>query len=87
MYNGYTVNIGKLCPTGWHVPTHVEWDALKTFLGGTSVAGGKMKEKGTTHWQSPNSGTTNGSGFTALPGGTCSDPNSDFWKLGIAGYF
>jgi uncharacterized protein (TIGR02145 family) len=69
LYNWYTVNTGMLCPTGWHLPTDAEWTALSDFLGGVSVAGGKMKETGYEHWASPNSGATNESGFTALPGG------------------
>jgi uncharacterized protein (TIGR02145 family) len=70
LYNWYSVNTGILCPTGWHVPTDDEWTTLTDYLGGESVAGGKLKETGTTHWQSPNTGATNESGFTALPGGT-----------------
>jgi uncharacterized protein (TIGR02145 family) len=66
-YNWYAVNTGKICPTGWHVPSETEWTALSTFLGGTDVAGGKLKETGTTHWQDPNVGATNETGFTALP--------------------
>ena len=59
----------KLAPTGYHVPTDTEWTTLTTCLGGESVAGGKMKETGTAHWQSPNTDATNSSGFTGLPGG------------------
>lgn len=63
-------NGGKnVCPTGWHVANHDEWNTLITFLGGETVAGGKLKETGTIHWLSPNTGSTNETGFTALPGG------------------
>ncbi|MBI5010148.1 MAG: fibrobacter succinogenes major paralogous domain-containing protein, partial [Bacteroidia bacterium] len=69
LYNWYAVNTGKLCPIGWHVPSDDEWTLLTTFRGGYSVAGGKLKETGTLHWTSPNTGATNETGFTALPGG------------------
>jgi uncharacterized protein (TIGR02145 family) len=69
LYNWYTVNTGNLCPTGWHVPTDEENTTLITFAGGESVAGGKLKEKGTTHWLDPNSQGTDDFGFTALPAG------------------
>ena len=70
MYNWYAVNTGKLAPMGWHVPTDEEWTILTTFLGGEeTVAGGKLKEIGTTLWRDPNTGATNESGFTAVPGG------------------
>jgi uncharacterized protein (TIGR02145 family) len=58
-----------VCPAGWHLPSDAEWTELTTYLGGVSVAGGKLKETGTAHWTSPNTGATNETGFTALPGG------------------
>jgi len=69
LYNWFTINTNKLCPTGWHVPTDTEWTTLTTYLGGFSIAGGKLKETDTIHWQSPNMGATNESGFTALSSG------------------
>ncbi len=69
LYDWYAGKTGKLCPSGWHVPADSEWNILMTFLGGDSIAGGKLKEAGTSHWYSPNAGATNESGFTALPGG------------------
>ncbi len=69
LYNWYTVNTGKLAPKGWHVPSAIEWFELCNYLGGSSVAGGKLKETGILHWASPNTGATNDYGFTALPGG------------------
>ena len=70
LYNWYAVNDSRnLAPEGWHVPTGDEWRTLVDYLGGKDVAGGKLKEEGTTHWDSPNTGATNETGFTALPGG------------------
>ena len=62
-----------VCPTDWHVPTDAEWTELGDFLGGDNVAGGKLKSTGTDLWQSPNTGATNESGFTALPAGEYDD--------------
>jgi uncharacterized protein (TIGR02145 family) len=61
--------IQGVCPVGWHLPSNAEWTELIDYLGGASVAGGKLKETGTDHWSNPNTGATNESGFTALPGG------------------
>jgi uncharacterized protein (TIGR02145 family) len=58
-----------LCPLGWHVPTDADWTTLITNLGGVTVAGGRMKETGNTHWMLPNTSATNTSGFSGLPGG------------------
>ena len=88
LYNWYTVNTGKLCPIGWHVPTKSEWTTLADYLGGESEAGSKMKETGNIHWISPLTIATNTSGFTALPGGYRSSDgsfnfigyNGDWWS-------
>ena len=64
-----TQSSDSLCPVGWHVPTDAEWTTLVNYLGGESVAGSKMKSTGTTYWDSPNTGATNESGFSGLPGG------------------
>ena len=87
LYNWYAVNTGKLCPSGWHVPSDAEWTTLVNYLGGEDVAGGKLKETGTTHWQSPNNGATNSSGFTALPGGYRLSSTGGFAFLSILGYW
>jgi uncharacterized protein (TIGR02145 family) len=58
-----------VCPTGWHIPTDAELTTLSISLGGENVAGGKLKETGTTNWTSPNKDATNLSGFTGIPGG------------------
>lgn len=70
LYNWYAVNDGrKLCPDGWKVPSHEDWVVLSDFLGGEALAGGKLKEAGTTHWLEPNVGATNDIYFSALPAG------------------
>lgn len=85
IYNWYAVNDSrKIAPAGWHVPTEAEWNTLINFLGGDSVAGGKLKETGTTHWLYINIGATNETGFTALPGGERSYDGA-YSKLGEAG--
>jgi uncharacterized protein (TIGR02145 family) len=84
LYNWYAVNTGKLAPAGWHVPSDSEWSVLTTFLGGDSVAGGKLKEVGAAHWLSPNTDATNETGFSALPGG-CRDYDGTFSNVGGRG--
>ncbi len=74
------------CPSGWHLPSDAEWTTLSDYLGGISYAGGKLKEAGTAHWNSPNTGATNESGFTALPGGYRSSRGT-FYGIGNYGYW
>lgn len=74
LYNWYAIDTlsngdKNVCPIGWHVPTDGEWTTLTDYLGGTGIGGGKMKEAGLAHWISPNTGATNESGFSGLPGG------------------
>jgi uncharacterized protein (TIGR02145 family) len=74
-----TPGVQGICPSGWHLPSNSEWCQMATYLDPTvscvtgtwfgTDAGGKLKEAGTTHWLSPNTGATNSSGFTALPSG------------------
>jgi uncharacterized protein (TIGR02145 family) len=71
-YNNLESNAGttkKLAPVGWHVPSKTEYRTLSDYLGGNAVAGGKLKEIGLLHWDSPNTGADNSSGFTALASG------------------
>jgi uncharacterized protein (TIGR02145 family) len=75
-----------VCPAGWHLPSDDEWKELETYLGGSTIAGGKMKEAGTIHWNDPNGDAINESGFTALPGGTYNGDNK-YYDMGSAGYY
>ena len=69
LYNWYAVADSRnLCPTGWHVPSDAEWTTLDNYLGGSYGAGGKLKSTSTL-WTAPNTGATNESGFSGLPGG------------------
>src|SRR5664280_101094 len=70
VYTWYVASDSRnVCPTGFHVPLSSDLDALTTFLGGPTLAGGPLKEAGTAHWTSPNNNATDLYGFTALPGG------------------
>lgn len=77
IYNWYALETGNLCPSGWHEPTDAEWTTLTDYLGGENIAGGKLKEAGTAHWNTPNTDATNETGFSALPGG---------WRSLFGGY-
>ncbi len=78
--------IKGVCPSGWHLPSDAEWTVLIDYLGGTSVAGNKLKETGTIHWISPNINATNEAGFTALPGGF-RGYNGTFGSIEYSGYW
>ena len=84
LYNWYAVNTKKLCPKGWHIPSDNEWTVLSDNLGGEDIAGGKLKETGTIHWNSPNSDATDESHFTGLPGGF-RGPDGYYYDLGDYG--
>jgi uncharacterized protein (TIGR02145 family) len=79
----------QFAPQGWHIPSDAEWTILTDFLGGESVAGGKMKSTGTIQagtglWESPNAAATNESGFTGLPAGYRFN-NGSFYNIGSFG--
>lgn len=69
LYNFFTVETGKLCPLGWHVPSDDEWTTLTTYLGNETQAGNKLKETSNAHWLTTSTDVTNSTGFTARPGG------------------
>ncbi len=84
LYNWHAVNDPRgLAPSGYHIPTDTEWTSLINCLGGEVVAGGKMKKAGTGLWQTPNTGATNESGFTGLPGSYRSSLGS-FYSLSLS---
>jgi uncharacterized protein (TIGR02145 family) len=75
---GQSKSSEKICPEGWHVPTDAEWSSLIGYLDPRSdpnelhesqIAGGKLKAAGTTHWNNPNKGATNETGFAGIAGG------------------
>jgi uncharacterized protein (TIGR02145 family) len=84
----YTVTEGSkgICPSGWHIPDNAEWTTLISFLGGSDVAGGKLKETGYNHWAGPNQGASNESGFSALGAGN-GDSDGNFGNLWDNAYF
>ena len=97
LYNWHAIKDQRgICPEGFHVPRDDEWTELEDYLGGWIVANGKMKEctegscPESEYWNSPNTGATNESGFTALPGGyRAAEPINDggYYNMGYHGYF
>jgi uncharacterized protein (TIGR02145 family) len=92
LYNWFTVNTGKLCPVGWHVPNSTEWLVLRDNWGGVYFGGGPHKATGTIEggyglWYYPNEGATNQSGFTALPAGCRFYIDGTFFYMGKLGLF
>jgi uncharacterized protein (TIGR02145 family) len=85
LYNWYAVSTDRICPQGFHVPTRDEWEGLVASQGGELVAGGNVKQAGTTLWKEPND-ATNTSGFTALPGGVRGNTGG-FGYYGSSGYY
>lgn len=92
LYNWYAAMDGSneektqgICPDGWHVPSDGDWMELFDLFGGIDIAGGALKEEGTAHWNAPNLGATNSSGFTGLPAGSYF--NGIFEGLGVGVHF
>ncbi len=86
IYNWYAITDTRgICPIGWHVPTSADWTTLSAYLGGSTVAGGKMKATKNL-WSSPNTNATNSSYFSGLPGG-CRDNAGLYKNANTNGYW
>lgn len=81
LYSWEAVNTGKICPIGWHVPAIAEFETLISFLGGFTVAAAKLKSVEGWSNSTVDTGTTNSSGFTALPGGYRSDSGPENFHM------
>ncbi|MBN1184649.1 MAG: T9SS type A sorting domain-containing protein [Bacteroidales bacterium] len=86
LYNWYTIETERLCPTGWHVPDTSDWANLENYLGGNSIAGSKLKESGLDHWKEENNDATNETGFTALPNGFRNSGDGNYINYGYSNY-
>jgi len=86
LYTRDHIEDGRLCPVGWRMPTVADWDELNGFLGGHQIAGGKLKERDTIHWQYKNVGATDEVGFGARGGGRRLSLNI-YIELREAGYY
>ncbi len=81
LYNWYAVNDSRgLAAKGWHIASASEWQTLIDYYSGLELAGGKLKQKGTRFWKSPNTGAEDTDGFAALPGGLC-DQSGRFFTI------
>jgi uncharacterized protein (TIGR02145 family) len=87
LYNFFVVNTDSICPVGWHVPSEEDWQILADYLGGTKVAGGKLKDFYGDYWKSPNPCITNNFNFFALPGGYRKFDTGQFSDKGYKGYW
>lgn len=88
LYNWFAVSDSRqIAPEGWHVATKEDWEELAGELGGLPAAGGKLKETGNTHWNAPNTGADNSSGFTALPSGRREYTDGSFINTGFNGFW
>lgn len=88
LYNWYAVNDPRgLAPEGWNIPTKADYEVLTSYLGGSSIAGGKMKESGTTFWIPPNSAASNSSGFSGRGGGHRGDSDASFYNIRFFAYW
>ena len=88
LYNWYAAtDVRNICSAGWHIPTEVELDELGAYLGGDSIAGGKLKDTGLTYWNPTNIGATNEAGFNGRGAGYRSEVTGLFASLGAFMYF
>lgn len=88
LYNWYAVSDSRnIAPLGWHVASDEEWTLLTNELGGSNLAGNKLKESGVLRWNTPNTGANNESGFTAVAGGNRGSDNGTFAEMGTGAFW